>query len=174
MSTEHYDLRFPDCNKSFSSSFHCSQTFKQWPVKWNNGNIATSVSTRWMWWKSSVILSAAQLGRLFVRLHVDRPIAGQRIKRAWKIQKHTDTASIRFQSFQGSLSLNGVAAVVMGVAHSTGRNSIVKKHWKRRKKKSWVLSRRGWKEGTLKLEIPYKKMGGNLKTQKIFYLDKTI
>ena len=65
MSTEHYDLRFPDCNKSFSSSFHCSQTFKQWVVKWNNGNIATSVSTRWMWWKSSVILSAAQLGRLF-------------------------------------------------------------------------------------------------------------
>ena len=127
MSTEHYDLRFPDCNKSFSSSFHCSQTFKQWVVKWNNGNIATSVSTRWMWWKSSVILSAAQLGRLFVRLHVDRPSAGQRIKRAWKIQKHTDTDSILFQYFQGSLSLNGVAAVVTGVAHSTGRNSIGKK-----------------------------------------------
>ena len=42
---------------------------KQWSVKWNNGNIATSVSTRWMWWKSSVILSVPQLGGFLSSAH---------------------------------------------------------------------------------------------------------
>ena len=42
---------------------------KQWSVKWNNGNIATSVSTRWMWWKSCVILSVPQLGGFLSSAH---------------------------------------------------------------------------------------------------------
>ena len=137
MSTDHYDLRCPDCNKSFSSSFHCWQTFKQWPVKWNNGNIATSVSTRWMWWKSSVILSAAQLGRLFAEPPRRQTVCWSKDKAG---VENSETHRYSFNTFpwlSGQLELEGVAAVVMGVAHSTGRNSILKKHWKRRKKKSW-------------------------------------
>ena len=111
------------------------------------------------------------MGRLFVRLHVDRPSDGQRIKRAWKIRKHTDTDSI----LSGQLELEwggggGDWGGALNLEELNSKNALEEKKEEKLSAKSARME--GRNHGNSKSLT--KKWEEISRLKEIFYLDKTI